>query len=535
MDDDAAASALPISLVAHTVFCPRRVWLEASGETVESEAMTIGELVHRPSDDGAASTTTVRRAVDVEDVAAGITGRCDAVDVDADGGLQVVEYKATPMRKRPEPTEALQIQVALQAQALRAMGETVTGAAVYFTTHNVRVPIDLTEDLTRRAHHYVVQTREIITSPTAPPVLIDDRRCNRCSHVSVCLPDENAQRPRPRRVSVLDPDTQVLYLHTYGSRASLRRGQIVVEKDSVRLGAVPVERIQAVSVHGNVDISAAATREMIWRDIPIIWCTSAGRIVGWSTSNRRPNAVARHWQHLHSAAGRIDIASAMISAKIANQATLARRALTGSHPSVPALRHLSTSAARATTATELLGIEGDAAARYFAAFPSMLTQAVRDDGLSLPNRHGRNAPDPANALLNYAYSLLLGDIIKAITSCGLDPHAGFLHTATRNKPALALDLMEEFRAPIADSTVLRLLNNGEIRNRHFTTALGPARLTPAGRNTLIHAYEARVTTELKHPTMQYVVTWRRAMAVQARLLLGVLDGTSAHYRPIRIR
>ena len=63
-------------------------------------------------------------------------------------------------------------------------------------------------------------------------------------------------------------------------------------------------------------------------------------------------------------------------------------------------------------------------------------------------------------MLNYVYALLLADVVKAITVCGLDPHAGFLHSSNRNKPALALDLMEEFRAPIADSVVQTVINNG---------------------------------------------------------------------------
>lgn len=535
MDDGDNSEQLPISLVAQTVFCPRRAWLEANGEHVESEAITAGTLAHRTSDDPAASTRRALRAVEVHDTELGVLGRCDTVELDAGGDFHIVEHKSTPLRRRAEPTDAMRVQLALQAQALRSMGHTVASASVYFTNHNTRVGIDVGTEATRQARAFVEETRRVVGSPAAPPPLIDDRRCNTCSHASVCLPDENAERPHPRRISVLDPDTQVLYLTDHGGRAALRSGQLAITDGGGELvGRVPIERVQAVSVHGNIDISAAAVRELLWRDIPILWCTSGGRLVGWATSNRRPNATARHAQHIQSGQGRIDIAGAMISAKIANQATLLRRHADGAGP-VAELRELSRSAGKAASTTELLGIEGDAAARYFRAFPLMLGQAPRDQELSLAARIGRNAPDPANALLNYAYALLLGDIIRAILSCGLDPHAGFLHTAGRNKPALALDLMEEFRAPIGDSTVLRLLNNGEITRHAFSQSLGTARLTPAGRRKLIHAYEARVTTEFQHPTMGYTVTWRRAMTIQARLILAVLDGTSQRYRAIRIR
>jgi len=180
---------------------------------------------------------------------------------------------------------------------------------------------------------------------------------------------------------------------------------------------------------------------------------------------------------------------------------------------------------------DLFGIEGEAASIYFSRFGSML----RDDDLVFEGRTRRPAQDPLNAALNYAYALLLGDMIRAVRSCGLDPHIGFLHSSSRNKPALALDLMEEFRAPIADSVVVRAFNNGELRVVDFVNALGSCSLTERGRKALIAAYERRVLGEFTHPTFGYKVSWRRAMEIQARLILGVLDGTQASYVGVRIR
>ena len=140
-----------------------------------------------------------------------------------------------------------------------------------------------------------------------------------------------------------------------------------------------------------------------------------------------------------------------------------------------------------------------------------------------------------NATLNYVYGMLLADMIRAVVACGLDPHAGFLHSSNRNKPALALDLCEEFRAPIADSVVVGAFNNGELSSGDFTAALGPTRLRERGRRALIAAYERRAQTRFRHPIFGYSVTWRRAMEVQARMLLGVIDGTQREYIGIRIR
>lgn len=131
--------------------------------------------------------------------------------------------------------------------------------------------------------------------------------------------------------------------------------------------------------------------------------------------------------------------------------------------------------------------------------------------------------------------MLLADVIRAVVCCGLDPHAGFLHTSGRNKPALALDLAEEFRAPVADSTVIGAFNNGELAASDFMQVNSSSRLRDAGRSALIAAYERRVSSQFKHPLFGYRVTWRRAMEIQARLVLGVVDGTQKGYKGIATR
>lgn len=151
-------------------------------------------------------------------------------------------------------------------------------------------------------------------------------------------------------------------------------------------------------------------------------------------------------------------------------------------------------------------------------------------------RMKRPAPDALNSLLDYTYSLLLSDCIRALISCGLDPHAGFLHSSKRNKPALALDLMEEFRAPVADSVVQTVVNNGEVSPDGFIYSLGSSvRMSDMARKSLIGAYERRMQTELTHPIFGYKASWRRIVEIQARMILGYLDGTQQTYRGIRIR
>jgi CRISPR-associated protein Cas1 len=337
------------------------------------------------------------------------------------------------------------------------------------------------------------------------------------------------------RVVPADPHTHPLHLATQGSRAALRAGRIKVVKGDDELGSLPIERVGGVVVHGNVDLSGALIRELLRRSQSIVWCTSVGRVVGWASPVQRPNGGPRVGQHVLADRGHLDLARGFVSAKICNQATLLRR-LGDAPATVNALRALQRRAAAAPSVPELFGIEGDAAARYFGAFGTMLAPRAADvPGQRFTARDRRPARDPVNAALNYSYGLLLADVVRAVLACGLDPHAGFLHSSNRNKPALALDISEEFRAPVADSAVLTAFNNGELDIGDFSAATGASRLRDKGRSALIAAYERRATSQFTHPVFGYKVTWRRAMEVQARLVLGVIDGTQPGYRGVMTR
>ncbi|MCP2255210.1 CRISP-associated protein Cas1 [Prauserella aidingensis] len=529
----AGDAPIPISLVAHHVFCPRRAWLEAMGETTDTRQMAHGIAAHRASDDPQRSRPDSLRSVDVASETLGVSGRCDAVELDHSGHATVVEYKATPVRKRATVTEPVAVQLALQATALKEAGFAVRGAAVYFVDHQTRVDVNVTEDDVVTARGHVEDLRAMLSSGTAPEPLVDDPRCRTCSHAGVCLPDERKLSPVARRVLVADPDAQVLHVATPGARVSLRSGRVRVLKGDEDLGTLPIERLFALVLHGNIDVSSGLLRELLWRRVPVVWCSGTGRVIGWASSASTPNGGPRVRQHVASDRGHLELARAFITAKIANQATLLRR-----HGDVPhvvgELRALQRRVARARDLDDVFGVEGDAAAKYFAEFATMLSPGVREP-LGFAGRTRRPATDPLNAALNFCYGLLTADLIRAVVACGMDPHAGFLHSSNRNKPALALDLCEEFRTPVAESAVIGAFNNGELDAASFSTVTGSARLRDGARSTLIAAYERRVATEFRHPIFGYRVTWRRAMEIQARLVLGVLDGTQERYQGVIIR
>ncbi|MGL4174303.1 MAG: CRISPR-associated endonuclease Cas1 [Actinomycetota bacterium] len=542
--NDGQQEPISISLVAHHAFCPRRAWLEASGETTDTRQMAVGTAAHAASDDPKASRARKLRAVEIASHRLGIIGRCDLVELDEIGRATLVEVKATPVRRRAEVTEPMVVQLALQAEGLRDAGFEVAGAAVYFSEHQVRVPVQVGPVEAALAEKHVRAVGDMLADPNAPEPLEDDPKCTHCSHAGVCLPDERKLTEVRRRVLVVDPDAQMLHLATPGSRASIRSGRVRVEKQGQLLGTVPIERVLAVVLHGNIDISSGLLRELLWRRVPVVWCSGTGRLVGWATSSRTPNGGSRVRQHVLSETGHLGLAREFVVAKVCNQATLLRRL--GSRPKtvvsasvvevVAALRSLQRRAATAGSVAELYGIEGDAAAKYFGVFSAMLSDRVRaQPGWFFDTRTRRPARDAINAALNFCYGMLLADVVRAVVTCGLDPHAGFLHSSGRNKPALALDLAEEFRAPVADSTVIGAFNNGELGLSGFSSVLGGVRMRDGARTALIAAYERRVCSQFIHPLFGYRVTWRRAMEIQARLVLGVIDGTQPAYKGIATR
>ncbi|MDO5066001.1 MAG: CRISPR-associated endonuclease Cas1 [Propionibacteriaceae bacterium] len=523
---------LPISLVTNTAFCPRRTWLEATGEVVASFNMEAGQAAHSRVDSGV-STGPQRRSVQVEDLEWGVYGKCDVVDVE-DGTVEVVEYKATPGKREPSVSEANRVQLALQRRGLEAQGHVVSSQRVYFTNHRRSVPVEVDDALLAEAHRLVELTREIVEGDTAPEPLLEDPRCRFCSHAGVCLPEERRGGP-VKRVLVSDPHGEVLHLTVPGARASLRRGRVIVQRGDEDITDLPIERVAGIVVHGNVDLSTALVREALYRGISIVWCSGRGRVIGFGRSASSPNGGGRAVQLHTSVTGDMELANELIASKISNQATMLRRnAKQDCAEQVQELRTLASRASSAGTVEELLGQEGRAARVYFQNFPVMLSSAqwVRD---SWPGRHGRGATDPLNAALNYSYGLLLSEVVRAIHVCGLDPHLGFVHSSTRNKPALALDLMEQFRPLLADSAVVSAINNGELTLDDFCRGLEDHRLTDAGRRAVTVAFERRVCQEFRHPVFDYKVSWRRAIEVQARMLLGYLDGSQERYVGVRTR
>jgi CRISP-associated protein Cas1 len=189
------------------------------------------------------------------------------------------------------------------------------------------------------------------------------------------------------------------------------------------------------------------------------------------------------------------------------------------------------SSATAPQLDALRGAEGLAAQLYFSVFSLVLKQ--QREAFLFTTRSRRPARDRINCLLSFIYALLRHDCVAALTSVGLDPFVGFLHTDRPNRPSLALDLMEEFRPWLADRVAITLINRQQIAMEHFAEREGGVvEFTDTGRKLVIKTYQERKQDTLTHPLLEQNLRMAQMPFVQARILARHLRGDLPDYLPL---
>jgi CRISPR-associated protein Cas1 len=241
----------------------------------------------------------------------------------------------------------------------------------------------------------------------------------------------------------------------------------------------------------------------------------------------------------------LDIARNIVAAKIANSRNILQRA-SRDHGDKDATRAFELSqavdfldrrigfASRTVSLEALRGVEGDSASAYFAVFPRLLTN--HDPSITFEGRSRRPPRDSANALLSFLYSLLMHDCRSALESCGLDPQCGFLHRDRPGRPSLALDLMEEFRAFLADRIALSLFNRRQIQSSDFRAEdAGGVFLKDDARKIVLTAWQERKSDEVTHPFLNEKMTVGLLPHIQARLLARHIRSDLDAYPPFLVK
>lgn len=541
---------IPVRMLNEYVYCPRLAYMMwVQGEFVHNADTVEGAIRHKRVDKAAGELPAEgegeieeihARSVYLSSEALGLTAKIDLVEGDGDG-VQPVDYKKG---KRPHVAAGAyapeRVQVCAQGLLLREHGFRSDYGVLYFAGSRERVRVDFDSELVGETLAAIDGLRKESQSLKTPPPLADSPKCPRCSLVGICLPDEvgflNHGADPVRVIYPRVQDALPLYVQAQGSYVKKDGDQLVIEEKRERAAEARYMDTSQVVLFGHAGISTPALHECFRRGIPVTYMTYGGWFVGHTVGTGHKNVLTRTLQYQASFNERtcLRLARKLVAAKIHNCRTLMRRnwkSLPPGDERAPAelltgMKNDVAQASRTENLPVLLGVEGNAARRYFENFLGMIASEKRDvaKGFDFNGRNRRPPRDPINALLSFAYSLLTREWTMVLSAVGLDPYRGFYHQMRFGRPALALDMMEPFRPLVADSTVITAVNNGEVQPEDFIVTATGCNLKAGGRKSLISAFERRMSQEVTHPIFKYRISYRRLFEVQARLLIRYLAG-----------
>ena len=337
-----------------------------------------------------------------------------------------------------------------------------------------------------------------------------------------------------RHLNTLFVATQGAYLAKDGEAVAVR----VEGETKLR---VPLHLLGGIVCFGRVSCSPFLMGACGEAGVAISFLTEQGRFLARVHGFTPGNVLLRRAQYRRAddPAGAAAVARAMIAGKVANARSVLLRGARdhaeaagagGVRAAVEQMDRCLAAAQRAATLDELRGVEGEAARAYFGAFDALIT--AQRDGFSFRGRSRRPPLDNVNALLSFLYAILTHDARAACEAAGLDPAVGFLHRDRAGRPGLALDLVEELRAFLADRLALSLINRRQVRASGFRRgAAGGVEMDAATRKTVLEAYQKRKQEELRHPFLGEATTVGLLPHLQARLLARHLRGDLDGYPP----
>lgn len=332
-----------------------------------------------------------------------------------------------------------------------------------------------------------------------------------------------------------------LYVTSDGAYLSLDGENVVVAAEQKELGRIPLHTIDGIVTFGYTGASPALMGKCADMNKPIVFFRSSGRFLARTTGKSNGNILLRRAQYrlCDNENASLHIAGNIISAKLNNGAAVIRRAVSDHELRVDAevlkaaaalLKSNSVKAFRCTNAGALRGLEGESANRYFSVFDQLILQQKKEFPFSVRNR--RPPQDRVNALLSLSYSLLASMCASALEGVGLDSYAGFFHTDRPGRYSLALDIMEELRAPFADRFVLTLINRKMVSAKSFVIKEDSAvLLTDEARRDFLKLWQKRKQEEITHPYLGLKIEWGLVPHMQAMLLAKYIRGDIDDYPP----
>lgn len=327
-----------------------------------------------------------------------------------------------------------------------------------------------------------------------------------------------------------------LYVVHQNAKIRIRNSHLQVEVDDDNavevISSQPLGHVNEIVLFGNIGITTPAIATLLSEDIHIAFLSEDGAYRGQLTGTLSPHVPLRRAQYrrLDENDFVLEMARGFVLAKLQNQRALLQRRVReqiaeGLDPSVEQIKIAIDTAERKTTLSSLRGLEGASTAAYFSAFRKLFDPEWRFE-----KRIRRPPPDPVNVLLSLGYTLMAQLSASAVQTVGLDPYAGFLHEFVYNRPALALDLMEEFR-PVVDGVVLWAARGGQITPHDFSPGPPerPVILSEPGLKRFLQAFEQRMSQTFTHPITKTKLPLRQCLVEQARQVAARINNGSPGY------
>jgi CRISPR-associated protein Cas1 len=561
--DGEGPDLLPVRMLNEYAYCPRLFHLmHVEGRWADNVYTVQGRNVHRRADQldhvlpdpdngttkdqetspedgnghkvkGGDEPPTITRSVVLGSEDLGLTGKLDLVSTADEEAVPVETKRGRVPNNEERSYEPERVQLMAQGLLLRESGYRCDHGVLYFAGSRTRVDVPFTPELEQRTIDLIQQAHSATAATMPPEPLEDSPKCNGCSLAGICLPDETrllherdngggkSETTEVRQFFPSRDDGLPFYVQEQGAIVCKTAKTLVVLKQKEKLTTVRVADTSQLVLCGNISVTPQTVQMLCQENVPIVHLSMGHWFYGLTQGMGLKNAYLRAAQFRVAADSVrcLQVARQIVSAKIAAQRTFLRRNASGlPQQALDDLAQQDKNAQVADKVESLLGIEGLGAKVYFGNFSSMLKNDTLPSEWDFQSRNRRPPKDPINALLSFGYAMLAKECTIAVAAEGFDPYWGFYHQPRHGRPALALDLMEEFRTAVVDSAVITAINTGMVRDGDFETTKAGCAMKPAARKAFIRAYEGRLDQLVTHPIFDYRCSWRTIIKLQAKLL-----------------
>lgn len=526
---------LPVRGIATFLFCPRLSYFQLIEKNeIVNEHVLEGRYIHTNIDKGNMNKTNIRSFV-LQDKDLGLSGVIDELIVQETEVIPVEYKKGKPHKIYIEnevyyvPWEEDYVQLGLYVEMLRNQGKKVNRGYFYYHESNQKIEMIYDDEIKEKVLSTLNSVKEMVSSGKIPAPLINDSRCHGCSLNPICLPDEinqtkNNEIPTMRRIWPPRTDGILIFVQQQEAKIGLKGDSLIVfNKEGVQMSTLPMAQIDCISLYGNVQITTQALVKIKKENIPLVFCSMAGKmIVGTNTGKSlNKHLLLKQLQFSMDEEITLIVARKIIEAKVKNQRTLIMRHVSSIQDTKDILKKIVGDISKTFDVNTLRGLEGSAARQYFAQFGKAFNDPWGTENFL---RRKRPATDPINAVLSFAYTMLANENKTACEIANLNSSLGIIHGERTGDMALALDLMEPFRPIIADSLVLTLFNRKQLTKKHFIQSGYGCLLTDEGRKIFFTEYAKKMNEEVTHPYFGYKLTYRRMIVLHALMLASYIRG-----------